>query len=69
MAAKGFDIPMTAEVLEVTPDFVNSILEQYKKKNEIITLLKKSRANVERIAKKLGVSAILVEVIQEDINS
>ncbi len=69
MAAKSFDTNMIAEVLEVTPDFVASILEQYKKKDEVISLLKKRRANVERIAKKLDMSAILVGVVKEDMEA
>lgn len=67
MAKKGFDIAMTAEVLEVTPDFAASILEQYQQKEEIISLLKKRRAKVEKVAAKLNVNPILVEVIQEDM--
>ena len=67
MANKGFDINMTAEVLEVEPDFVAAILKEYKKKKEIMALLKKRGADVERIAKKLKVSPILVEVVKEDM--
>ena len=69
MAAKKFEIPMIAEVSEMTPGFVSAILKDYQKKDEIIQLLKRKQANVEKIAAKLKVPPILVEVIYEDISN
>ena len=67
MAAKGFDLKTISEVLEVEPKFVASVLEQYKKKKEIIVLLKKRGADMDGIAKKMKVRPTLVEVIKEDL--
>ena len=67
MTAKDFDIPIIAGLLEVEQDFVVSIQEQMKKKEEILSLLKKKNAKVEKIATRLKVSPILVDVLKDDL--
>ncbi len=68
MSKKKFDAATIAEVQEVSLEFVNTITRQLKKEAEIISLLKKKDADVEKIAKQKKVDPLLVKVIQEHLD-
>lgn len=67
MLKKEFDGILIADILEVKPHFVLEIRNQLSKEPEIIAALKKNKGKPDMIAKQIGVSPLLVEVIKDSM--
>ena len=67
MSSKKFDPSTIAELLEIPLQYVNLIQEQLTKEAEIAGLLKKKELSIDKIAKQLEVSPILVKVIDQHL--
>jgi len=65
MTKKGFDANVIAELLEVGQPMVQDIQAQLSKETQIIDMLASPRASVKSIAKKLGVSPQLVQILKD----
>lgn len=67
MTDRKVDKKLISEFLDLEVDFVEKIQKQLLKNKEIVALLKEKDATKEKVAKKLKVHPILVEILQEDL--
>lgn len=65
MTAKSFNVEVIAELLQVPNSFVLDIQKQLKSEPQILEALRKPRASAASVAKKLGVSPLLVTVVKD----
>jgi predicted transposase YdaD len=68
MTKKGFEVNVIAELLGISETLVNDIRKQLEKEAQILELLAKPRASMKSIAKKLGISHLLVQAIKESLS-
>lgn len=67
MLQKKFDIHAIADILEVEKKFVLDVQTQLQKEPEIVVTLSNPRVQNNTIAKRFGVSPVLVEIIRESL--
>lgn len=68
LRVKGFDAATITDLLGLKPDFVERYLSQVDRWEEIRAMLRKPRATVNSVSKKLGVEPIVVEAVKLETN-